>query len=156
MQEDTYLYTDKDLNTPLKTTEVQKDTTYYFQISYYEKNKDSGNVTETMTTISRKGEDLATDYLKKDGDGNVYWQKVHPVWQPERSKYFYERKGEDGNTTGTASTYYYAYSQERKTEKLKTQKLKALLPWPKGRAPSGSALLWATTAPSVLRRLPVR
>ena len=130
MQEDTYLYTDKDLNTPLKTTEVQKDTTYYFQISYYEKNKDSGNVTETMTTISRKGEDLATDYLKKDGDGNVYLAKGAPrLGNLSDQNTFMKEKAEDGNTTGTASTYYYAYlagTENGKTENAETEGIATL------------------------------
>lgn len=99
VQEDTLLYTDKNLTTPATGT-INPDSDYYFQITYYEG-------TETKTAVVTRPGSLLNGHTNEIG-GQQYLKAGAP-----RLGYltdFASDKVENGtvgaNPTGTASTYF--------------------------------------------------
>lgn len=97
IQEDTQLFLDQDLTTPV-TENIDPTGTYYFQIEYYQ-----GLQRET-DVVARSGSLLPSDYIIEKS-GNYYLAAGAP--RLGNLNQFVHAKDEGNNQTGTASTYYY-------------------------------------------------
>lgn len=101
MQEDTPLFADESLKTPVKTPTLAPDTEYFFQISYYDENG------EKTAVISRRGDEFYDDSIALDENGQAYVKAGSP--RLGNLNEFVREKGRDENRTGTASVCYYPY-----------------------------------------------
>ena len=106
MQEETYLYEDEKLKTPVTDTSLQADRTYYFQISFY------GESGAETATISRTGAEFYQNYLKADKKGNVYVE----AGVPRLGNLNDFVKSKSDNKTNTAGIYYYPYHNDENGE----------------------------------------
>lgn len=98
MQEDTFLYTDDALTAQVQQDKLDPDTTYYFQIAYYEGNQ------EKKAVIARKGSEFAADNIKQDTNHNTYVEAGAPRLGHLNS--FVQPKAAN-NPTDTADNAYY-------------------------------------------------
>lgn len=101
MQEDTPLFADESLETPVKTATLTQDTEYFFQISYYD---ESG---EKTAVISRRGDEFYDNSIALDENGQAYVKAGSP--RLGNLNEFVREKDNNENSTGTASVCYYPY-----------------------------------------------
>lgn len=102
MQEDTPLFADESLKTPVKTAPLAPDTEYFFQISYYDENG------EKTAVISRRGDEFYDDSIALDDENDQAYVKAGSPRLGNLNE-FVREKGRDENRTGTASVCYYPY-----------------------------------------------
>lgn len=102
MQEDTPLFADESLETPVKTATLAPDTEYFFQISYYDATG------EKTAVISRRGDEFYDDSIALDDEnGQAYVKAGSP--RLGNLNEFVREKSSGENSTGTASVCYYPY-----------------------------------------------
>ena len=102
MQEDTPLFADESLETPVKTAPLAPDTEYFFQISYYDANG------EKTAVISRRGDEFYDDSIALDDEnGQAYVKAGSP--RLGNLNEFVREKDNNENRTNTASVCYYPY-----------------------------------------------
>lgn len=102
MQEDTPLFADESLQTPVKTATLAPDTEYFFQISYYDATG------EKTAVISRRGDEFYDNSIARDDEnGQAYVKAGSP--RLGNLNEFVREKGSGENSTGTASVCYYPY-----------------------------------------------
>lgn len=101
MQEDTPLFADESLKTPVQTATLAPDTEYYFQISYYDENG------EQTAVISRRGDEFYDNSIALDENGQAYVKAGSP--RLGNLNEFVREKDNNENSTNTASVCYYPY-----------------------------------------------
>lgn len=101
MQEDTPLFADESLKTPVKTAPLAPDTEYFFQISYYDENG------EKTAVISRRGDEFYDNSIALDEKSQAYVKAGSP--RLGNLNEFVREKDNNENSTNTAGVCYYPY-----------------------------------------------
>lgn len=101
MQEDTPLFADESLKTPVKTAPLAPDTEYFFQISYYDENG------EQTAVISRRGDEFYDNSIALDEKSQAYVKAGSP--RLGNLNEFVREKDNNENSTNTAGVCYYPY-----------------------------------------------